>query len=218
MIEVIEGDCLPIMQRYADKQFDLVITDPPYGIKAGGVLKSEYTKNDVYGAAKRNDYGVSDWDDFTPTQEYFDQILRVSKKQVIFGAQYFTDKLPPRGKWIVWDKKVEDKYSNAFSDCELAWTSEEGAVRIIRHLWHGMVQHDMKHKDERYHPTQKPLGVMRKLIVMFSEEGHTILDPFMGSGTTLRAAMDLHRDAVGIEINHKYAEIARMRLRQGVLL
>lgn len=217
MIDVIEGDCLEVMKTYPDKHFDLVLTDPPYGIKAGGVLAKDYHLG-KRGVAARNNYGTSTWDDFTPSQEYFDEIIRVSKKQVIFGGQYFTDKLPPRGKWIIWDKKTNDIQSNSFSDCELAWTSENGATRIIRYLWKGMLQQDMKHKDKRQHPTQKPLSVMRRLVTMFSEEDQLILDPFAGSGTTLRAAMDLHRNALGIEIDPKYCQIARDRLRQGVLL
>lgn len=214
---VIQGDCLEVMKTFADKSFDLVLTDPPYGIKAGGILTAHYKEMHKTHAAKRRDYGTDVWDDETPSKEYFDEIQRISKKQVIFGGQYFTDKLPPRGKWIVWDKKLEDKYSVGFADCELAWTSERGASRIVRHLFHGMIQQDMKNKDERYHPTQKPIEVMRWLVEKFSNEGDTILDPFMGSGTTLVAAKYLNRNATGIEISEKYCEIARNRLSQDML-
>lgn len=218
MQQIIQGDCLEVMKQWPDNHFDLVLTDPPYGINAGGVLAKNYHL-DNYGAAKRTNYGGGTWDNFTPSQEYFDEMIRISKKQVIFGAQYFADKLPVSGKWIVWDKKESDLMGNSFSDCELAWTSEAGATRIVRYLWNGMIQKNMKDKDQRVHPTQKPVSVMRTLIQWFSDDGQTIiLDPFMGSGTTLRAAKDLGRDCIGIELDPKYCEIAEQRLRQQVLL
>lgn len=214
---IIQGDCLEVMKTFPDKSFDLCLTDPPYGINAGGILTSHYKKMHKTHAAKRRDYGTDEWDKSTPSKEYFDEMRRVSKKQVIFGGQYFTDKLPPSGKWVIWDKKLEDKYSVGFADCELAWTSEGGASRIVRHLFHGMIQQDMNNKDERYHPTQKPIEVMRWLIEKFTIERQSILDPFMGSGTTLVAAKYLNRNAVGIEISEKYCEIARKRLAQDSL-
>jgi len=214
--KIIQGDCLEIMKQIPDKSIDLVLTDPPYGIEAGGLLKAGYKHKSETMATNRNDYGVSAWDVRTPTKELFEEILRVSKEQVIFGGQYFTDKLPPRGKWIIWDKKVEDKYQNSFSDCELAWTSKNGATKIIRYLWHGMIQDNMLAKDLRQHPTQKPIEVIRRIIQMF--EGDTILDPFLGSGTTAVACKQLGRKYIGIEISEKYCEIANQRLRQEYLL
>ena len=210
------ADCLGFMKTLPDNSVDLILTDPPYGIDIG---KMNFTNSIIGGVAKRNNYkGISDWDKFTPSKEYFDEMIRVSKKQVIFGGNYFADKLPPSGQWVVWDKRVEDKYSNDFADCELAWTSENKPSRIIRFLWSGMMQGDMKNKEVRFHPTQKPLFVIKKIIDMFSEENDTILDPFLGSGTTAIACKNLHRNFIGIEISEKYCKIARDRLRQQTLI
>ena len=210
------ADCLGFMKTLPDNSVDLVLTDPPYGIDIG---KMSFTNSIIGGVAKRNNYkGISDWDKFTPSKEYFDEMIRISKKQVIFGGNYFADKLPPSGQWVVWDKRVEDKYSNDFADCELAWTSENKPSRIIRFLWSGMMQGDMKNKEVRFHPTQKPLFVIKKIIDMFSEENDTILDPFLGSGTTAIACKNLHRNFIGIEISEKYCKIARDRLRQQTLI
>jgi len=214
--KVIQCDCLEVMKTLPDNSVDLILTDPPYGIDIG---KMNFTNSIIGGVAKRNNYkGISDWDKFTPSKEYFDEMIRVSKKQVIFGGNYFADKLPPSGQWVVWDKRVEDKYSNDFADCELAWTSENKPSRIIRFLWSGMMQGDMKNKEVRFHPTQKPLFVIKKIIDMFSEENDTILDPFLGSGTTAIACKNLHRNFIGIEISEKYCKIARDRLRQQTLI
>ena len=214
--QVLQGDCLEVMKTLPDNSVDLILTDPPYGIDIG---KMNFTNSIIGGVAKRNNYkGISDWDKFTPSKEYFDEMIRVSKKQVIFGGNYFADKLPPSGQWVVWDKRVEDKYSNDFADCELAWTSENKPSRIIRFLWSGMMQGDMKNKEVRFHPTQKPLFVIKKIIDMFSKENDIILDPFLGSGTTAVACQNIHRNFIGIEISEEYCKIARERLRQQTLI
>jgi len=214
--KVIQCDCLEVMKTLPDNSVDLILTDPPYGIDIG---KMNFTNSIIGGVAKRNNYkGISDWDKFTPSKEYFDEMIRVSKKQVIFGGNYFADKLPPSGQWVVWDKRVEDKYSNDFADCELAWTSENKPSRIIRFLWSGMMQGDMKNKEVRFHPTQKPLFVIKKIIDMFSKENDIILDPFLGSGTTAVACQNIHRNFIGIEISEEYCKIARERLRQQTLI
>lgn len=210
VIEMIEGDCLEVMKTYPDNYFDLVLTDPPYGInEAAGKNKSRGH------LAKSRDYGNLDWDKAIPNRAYFDEMRRVSKNQIIFGGNYFVEYLPNSPCWIVWNK---DNGTNDFADCELAWTSFGSAVRMFTHRWNGMLQHDMKNKDERYHPTQKPLRLMRWCLAQYSKEGDKILDPFMGSGTTLRAAKDLGREATGIEINQDYISAAKLRDKQEVLL
>lgn len=212
--KVICGDCLQIMKDIPDKSIDLCLTDPPYGINIG---KMGFTTsgNIQVGKAKRNDYrGLCDWDKFTPTKKHFNEIIRISKNQIIFGGNYFTDKLPVSGCWIVWDKKVEEKYSNDFADCEMAWTSFSKPSRIIRFLWSGMLQGNMKDKEIRFHPTQKPQEVIKRILSIYSNENDLILDPFLGSGTTTAACQELNRNFIGIEISEKYCEIARNRLKQ----
>lgn len=211
--KVIQGDCLEVMKDIPNNTMDLVVTDPPYGICIG---KMNYTQSIKGGVAKRNDYSSHNvkWDNHPLTKQQLNEIIRVSKNQIIFGANNFCNILLPSRCWIVWDKRVEDKYSNDFADCELAWTSFDKPSRIIRWLWSGMLQGDMKNKEKRFHPTQKPLKVIIELIQKFSNPNDLILDPFLGSGTTAVACKMLNRRFIGIEISPEYCEIARKRLNK----
>jgi site-specific DNA-methyltransferase (adenine-specific) len=140
-------------------------------------------------------------------------MMRVSKNQIIFGGNYFIEYLKNSPCWIVWDK---DNSGN-FADCELAWASFKTAVRKFKWRWNGMLQEDMKHKESRYHPTQKPVELMKWILNKYSKPTDLILDPFLGSGTTAIAAKQIHRRYIGIEISQKYCDIARQRLGQEVL-
>jgi site-specific DNA-methyltransferase (adenine-specific) len=214
-IEIILGDCLEVMKNYPDNYFDLVLTDPPYGIDV--IDKTYQNKKTKPGKAlaHKTVYEKLDWDREIPTKEVFTEMMRVSKNQIIFGGNYFVEYLSNSPCWIVWDKNNGE---NDFADRELAWTSFKSAVRRKLYTWNGMIQHDMKNKEQREHPTQKPLPLMRWCLEKYSKEGDKILDPFAGSGTTLRAAKDMGRDCVGIEINPTYVEIIKQRERQEVLL
>lgn len=208
--KIYNVDCLEFMKSMPDKCVDLVITDPPYGIniaKSGTVGGSN--------ASNVKNYGKSNWDITTPSKEVFDEMIRISKKQIIFGGNYFTDKLPQSNKWIIWDKKADGA---TFSDGELIWTSERGAVKFIRFMWRGMLQEHMDNKEQRFHPTQKPVEVIGQIVNMFSKEGDIIFDPFLGSGTTALAARNLGRNFIGCEISKEYCEIAEGRLKQGILV
>lgn len=201
-VTIYHGDCAVISPQLG--AFDLLCTDPPYGIgEARGKNKSR-TK-----LAKSRDYGVSDWDDAPPSGELIASLRSFARWQCIFGGNYFS--LPPSSCWLVWDKENGE---NDFADCELAWTNWPKAVRRIRHMWHGMLR---KGGEERYHPTQKPLAVMSWAIDLCPERPTTVIDPFMGSGTTLRACKDLGISCVGIEREEKYCEIAARRLAQQTL-
>ena len=198
-------DCLEAMRSMPDKAFDLAVVDPPYGI---GVMTMNYTKSGAvrthgYAAAKRRDYRKqSEWD-IAPGQEYFDQLFRVSKKQIIWGGNYF--QLPPSKGFIVWDKRVDDSMSNDFADCELAWLSEGlGVARVFRFCWNGMIQGDMKNKEERFHPTQKPVALYKWILSRYAKDGDRILDTHLGSGSSRIAAYDLGLDFVGYEIDKEY--------------
>lgn len=197
-ITIYHGDCREILPHLAP--VDLVLTDPPYGIGAARM---------TLGNGKRRVYrGEQDWDrepaDIAP-------ILALNVPTVIWGGNYFG--LPPSRGWFVWDKGTGD---NDFADCELAWTNRDGVVKRYFRSWVGA--HGKEPLDaDRFHPTQKPLALMRWCLEFFPA-AQTILDPFMGSGTTLRAAKDLGRKAIGIEIEERYCEIAVKRLAQEVLL
>ena len=194
------GDCMDILPML-DK-VDAVITDPPYGI--GEARANNKSRSCL---AESKDYGVSDWDDKPPSNELVDLICSKAKFQAMFGGNYFT--LPPTSCWLVWDKMNGD---NDFADCELAWTNWPKAVRRLQWRWHGMIRQG---NEERYHPTQKPLEVM-KWVITLCPKSETILDPFMGSGTTGVAAIQMGRKFIGIEREPKYFDIACKRIEQAV--
>lgn len=207
MIKLIQGDCLDIMKTMADKSIDLCLCDPPYGIN----IASKGTVG-VGVKAKLTDYGVSDWDVATPPIEYFNEILRVSKMAIIFGGNYFTDKLPQSKCWICWDKQIPKGFTKA--QIELAWTNSTSYSRIYSILWHGMIRDKNDENEVRFHPTQKPFNLMKAILLDFSKPNQTVLDCFMGSGTTGIACQQLDRNFIGIEINEKYFKIAERRINQ----
>lgn len=190
-------DILPSLNKV-----DAIVTDPPYGIgEAAGKNKSRGN------LAIAKDYGNDSWDDYPITQSHIDLMRSKSDWQIIFGGNYFP--LPPTKCWLVWDKL---NGSNDFADCELAWTNLDKAVRRIQFLWNGMLRQNKESRGD--HPTQKPIGVMAWCINHLPDSCVTILDPFMGSGTTGVAAMKLNHKFIGIEINSKYFEIACRRIEE----
>lgn len=212
MYTIIHDDCLNYLRGLQDKSIDLIVTDPPYGIGADSKAAKQGGQRYGKALAKKSNYISTNWDTTIPVREIFQEMFRVSKNQVIFGGNYFTALLPPSRCWLVWDKKTEDKFTNNFADCELAWTSFDRPARVIRFLWHGMIQQDMKHKEKHYHPTQKPIPVMKWILDSCASPDDLILDPFMGSGSTLIAAVRNGNNCIGIKQNADYVEIARARL------
>lgn len=203
--KIINADCSDVMKQLPDKSVDLVLTDPPYGIgEAAGKNKTR-----VGGLAQAKDYGFKDWDNSTPSIEVFNEIKRVSKNQIIFGGNYF--QLPPTNCWVVWDKV---NYGNDFADCELAWTSFQTAVRKFEFQWNGMLQGDMRNKEVRIHPTQKPRQLFMMILEKYAQQGQIILDCFSGSGTTALACHDLGLDFICIEKDKDYYEASVKRLEE----
>ncbi len=197
-ITIFCADCRDVLPNLPP--VDLVLTDPPYGIGRDGMRESTSS----HGGRKAYDF--LGWDKSIPERDLFDLMFTSSKNQIIWGANYFTRHLPPSMGWLFWDKGQRI----AGSDGELAFTSFQRALRVIT------LNRVEIMLDGAVHPTQKPEKLMRWCI---SHAGNpeTILDPFMGSGTTLRAAMDLGRRAIGIEIEERYCEIAVKRLQQSVM-
>lgn len=152
-----------------------------------------------------------DWDDKRIDKKYFDLMFEVSKNQIIFGANYYTDYLPPTKSWLVWDKRCSEKMQNDFCDCEFMWCSQ-GVARIFRYLYNGMLEGNMKNKQQRFHPTQKPLQIMYQLINYYTKENDLIFDPFMGSFTTAVACHKLNRNFLGAEIDKDYYKLGSERL------
>jgi len=208
------GDCLEILPTLEAGSVDAVVTDPPYGIgenskkneSRGGVTKFKGSRNKYY---PPKDYGIYNWDNIPASSEQIKELFRVSENQIIFGGNYFD--LPPTPCWIVWDKV---NGQNDFADCELAWTSFKSSIRKVEWMWNGMLR---KGNEERFHPTQKPAGVMRWILEKYTHEGDLICDPFMGSGTTGVACVQTGRKFIGIEIEPKYFEIAKKRIQQAQL-
>jgi len=208
--EVVCGDSLDLMRMIPDNAIDLCLTDPPYGIK---IAKDGWVvgKPNKACKAKRKNYGASEWDNFIPSKEYFDEMRRISKNQIIFGGNYFVEHLTNSRCWIVWDKNNPD---SLFADCELAWTNCKGSVKKFKFTWNGMIQEDMKHKEKRFHPTQKPLELMRWCLENYAKDCKTVIDPFAGSFTTARACKDMGFDWIAIDQEEKYCEIGAKRLQQ----
>lgn len=200
------GDCLDILPTLG--KVDAVITDPPYGIGADKNLRANLRHGNA--AAPSKDYGAANWDSAPPDAELMAAVIAGGKNAVLWGGNYFA--VPPSSCWLVWDK---ENGSNGYADCELAWTNLPKAVRRFKWRWAGMLQQDMSNKEERVHPTQKPLAVMSWSIEQAGNP-HTILDPFMGSGTTGVAAIQLGRKFIGIEREPKYFDIACKRIEQAV--
>ena len=208
MINIYNQDCLEAMKRMDDNSYDLAIVDPPYGINAG-LRRGDTGKNKHI---KQKEYKYGTWDSSPPNKEYFNQLIRVSKNQIVFGANHFISKLPYDSPcWIVWNKKNGD---NLYADCELAWTSFPTAVRMVEYRWHGMLQENMKNKEQRIHPTQKPVDLYRWILSNYAKEGDTILDTHLGSGSIAIACHDMGFDLDGYELDVDYFEAATKRLRE----
>lgn len=206
-------DCMEGMKQFPDRYFDLAIVDPPYGI---GVMTMTYTKEGddrKYGhmAAKRKDYRRhSEWD-VKPDQAYFDELFRVAKRKIIWGGNYFTDMIPPSKSFIVWDKRCNDAMRNDFADCEYAW-ADYGVARMFRFVWNGMIQGNMKNKEERFHPTQKPVALYEWILNNYAKPGDKILDTHVGSASSLIACHNLGFQYVGFELDPDYFKLASDRL------
>lgn len=205
---VYNEDCLETMKRMPDKSIDLVLTDPPYGINAHK-KRGDTGKNSHI---KQKDYKGGEWDISIPQKEIFDEIFRISKRAIIFGGNYFIDNLYNTSSFIVWDKVNGD---NLYADCELAWTNFPSAVRKYEFRWHGFLQQDMANKEERHHPTQKPVELFKMILRDYAlkNDYKTIYDPFMGSGTTAIACKSLGLDYIGSELDKDYFEIINKRLQ-----
>ncbi len=209
-VTIYHGDCREVIPTL--DPVDLVLTDPPYGIRAA--RRAHKDGGRVVGKGncrvRKKEYVADDWDDSPPDVATLKMVVGAGAYAIVFGGNYFD--LPPAGKWLVWDK---ENGTTEFADCELAWTNLPGPTRLRRHLWNGLAR---KGREPRYnHPTQKPVGVMAWCIQQAPDECATILDPFAGSGTTGRAAKDCGRKAILIEREERYCEVAAQRMAQETL-
>ena len=196
-----------LMSRYGDNHFDLAIVDPPYGIGEDGLKNHSRDK-----LAKAQKYTSKNWDKSSPNIEYFIELKRVSKNQIIFGANHFIENIPNANSscWIVWDKDN----TGDFADCELAYASFKTAVRKLKWRWNGMLQQDMKNKEVRIHPTQKPVKLYEWLLMNYAKEGDKILDTHLGSGSIAIACHNLGYNLTACELDKEYYEASMKRLNE----
>ena len=196
-------DCMEYMKTLPDKAFDLAICDPPYGIGIG----SKVGGNNL---APVKQYKAFD-DSKIPDKTYFEELTRVSVNQIIWGGNYFIEHLRNTSCFIVWDKEN----TGNFADCELAWTSFDTSVRKFTFKWNGMIQKNMGvNKEERIHPTQKPVALYEWLLRNYAKPGDKILDTHLGSGSSRIAAYNLGFDFVGCEIDKDYYEAQEERFKR----
>ena len=196
-------DCIGGMREYPDKHFDLAIVDPPYGID----VASKGQVGGSSGKIKATKFAKKDWDKEIPKPEYFTELFRVSKNQIIWGGNYFGLRATPC--YIVWDKQ---NMGTDFADCELAWTSFNSAVRLFTYRWNGFLQQNMKRKEKRIHPTQKPVDLYRWLLQKYAKPGQLILDTHVGSASSLIAFETEGFDYVGYELDPDYYGAAVRRV------
>ena len=197
--DVYLEDCVKALKRYADNHFDLAIVDPPYGIDI-----NNQSQGKGGGVAKKIEYTKKDWDKQAPDIDYFNELKRVSKNQIIWGANHFIEKIPYNAScWIVWNKENGE---TDFADCELAWTSFKTAVRMFKWKWAGMLQQNMKDKEQRIHPTQKPVALYQWILDKYAKPNDLILDTHLGSGSSRIAAYKGGFNFVGFEIDQEYYE------------
>jgi len=197
---ITNEDNMELMARYEDNYFDLAIVDPPYGIGASEMTMGS-GKNKKYKKGKK-------WDNETPTNEYFSQLQRVSKNQIIWGGNYFSDKLNPSRCYIFWDKGINGDCD--FADGELAWCSFDKVLRIAPIRYKGFLGADKI----RIHPTQKPVKLYEWLLMNYAKEGDKILDTHLGSGSIALACHNLKYDLTACELDEEYYNAAMKRLKQ----
>lgn len=191
--EVTNEDCMEGMARYSDKYFDLAIVDPPYGI---GIETSgtHFKKNKAKG-----------WDNQTPNKDYFKELFRVSKNQIIWGGNYFFDELGNTKTFLIWDKKIAEEMS--FAMCELAWTSFKNGAKIFKQT---------ATQIERIHPTQKPVALYKWLLHNYAKQGDKILDTHLGSGSSRIAAYEMRFDFTAFELDAEYFEAQEKRYKNHI--
>ena len=205
MIELLNMDCMEYMKGLEDNAFELAIVDPPYGINVGKQRINSHRKTAKWDNPTEYNYKTFD-DSEPPAADYFSELIRISDNQIIWGANYFTDYLPPSKGWIVWDKKADIK--EHLSMCELAYSSFDKKCNKFEFLWAGFKK---AVQETRIHPTQKPVKLYEWLLANYAKQGDKILDTHLGSGSSAIAAHYGGFDFVGCELDEDYYKAATER-------
>jgi site-specific DNA-methyltransferase (adenine-specific) len=211
----LNADCMDPevgLPSYPDNHFDLAIVDPPYGINIANKFASASGK--MGKAARKSNFKHSDWDKSIPAASYFSELQRVSKSQIIWGWNYFTNYLPTCQCYIVWNKRTNGN----FGDCESAFTSFSRPPIVFEFVWNGMIQGDMKNKEARTHPTQKPKKLYQRTLQDFAKPNDLILDTHVGSASSLIACESMGFSYVGYELDPDYYAAAQNRMSKGIQL
>jgi site-specific DNA-methyltransferase (adenine-specific) len=204
--EIFNLDCIEGMKQYPDNYFELAIVDPPYGI---GADKAQNKGGEKWGYKKYKD---TDWDSSIPQKDYWDELFRVSKNQIVWGGNYMTDFLFPSMGWILWDKGQREF---SLADGELAWTSFKKALRIFD-MSRGSALAQNNEGGGRFHPTQKPVKLYKWQLQNYAKEGDKILDTHLGSGSSRIAAYDMGFEFTGFELDKDYFEASEKRFQQHI--
>ena len=208
--KLINMDCMGYMKTLPDNYYQLSIVDPPYGINAAKTMSSVCWVNVKKGFIKKELHKKNNWDSAIPEKEYFDELKRVSKNQIIWGGNYFTEFLPPTKAWIFWDKKENKTQGANFSDGELAWTSFNKVTKYFKYGWIGLDYCNQSEKKQ--HPTQKPVKLYEWLLTNYAKTGDKILDTHGGSFSSAIACNNLGFDFTGIELDADYYNAAVKRV------
>ena len=203
-IRIYNEDCLEAIKKMPDKAYDLAIVDPPYGIDLAN-MNMGAGKSKKCSKIKNRKWVAKDWDKNTPTTEYFENLIRVSKHQIIWGGNYF--ELPPCPHYIIWDKEIPEGLS--FADCEMAWTSYSKAPRMFRYSAY-------RDKDGKIHPTQKPVKLYEWLLHNYAKEGDKIIDTHLGSGSVAMACHNKGYDLTAYEIDKEYFGATTKRIKDHI--
>lgn len=215
MLTITNEDNLKLMARYSDGYFDLAIVDPPYGIGEHGGKERHGPKSKSKGFKKKS-YEKKDWDNQPPDKDFFIELQRVSKNQIIWGANYFIENIPNANtpSFVFWDKKGNDK--SDFADGEIAWTSFKTGIKKFRFDWIGFGNLNLPEKRQRFHPTHKPIALYKFLLEKYAKAGDKILDTHLGSGSIACACHDYNFDLTACELDEDYFNKAIKRINEHV--
>ena len=216
-IEITNEDCMDLLRRTPDKYYSLALVDPPYGIGLdGNTTANGGIAGRRNGFTNKQHHIKKGWDNERPSAEYFTELQRVSKNQIIWGGNYFADLLPSKKGWIFWDKKITNANNTNFSDGELAWTSFDCILRRFTYDWIGFGYLNNPQGEKKIHPTQKPVALYKWILDKYAKQGDKILDTHLGSGSIAIACHDYGFELTACELDKEYYDKAIQRIKNHV--
>tara|TARA_R110000765_G_scaffold372592_1_gene463019 strand:+ start:2115 stop:2777 length:663 start_codon:yes stop_codon:yes gene_type:complete len=211
---ITNEDNMKLMARYPDNYFNLAIVDPPYGINMDGNTTVKGKSGKAASFSNKQHHEKKGWDSCRPAPEYFAELQRISKNQIVWGGNYFADLLPPKKGWIYWDKKITNANNKNYSDGELAWTSFDYILKKFTYDWIGFGYLNNPQKQKKIHPTEKPISLYEWLLMNYAKENDKILDTHLGSGSIAIACHNLGFDLTACELDTDYYNAAMKRINE----